>query len=77
MPVSQIILVIARPKIDFHFPDFSIDLANRSEVSALKPIHLRFCRRGCAVSSWNHGPPEHALAFLPTKSNLFCTITKK
>ncbi len=39
MPISKVIHAIARPKIDFHFPDFSIDVANRSEVSALKPIH--------------------------------------
>lgn len=30
---------IARPKIDLHFPDFTVNVANRSDVAALEPIH--------------------------------------
>jgi len=39
MAITKIINAVARPKINFHFPDFSVYVANGSEVSALYPVH--------------------------------------
>lgn len=39
MAIPKIIHAITWPKINFYFPYFSVDVANRSKVAALDPVH--------------------------------------
>lgn len=57
MAIPKIIHAIARPKINLHFPNFSINVAHGSKVPALQPVHasLNEVRRTTVLKSTHPG----------------------